>query len=256
MRITFLGTGTSQGIPVIGCDCAACTSRDPHDVRRRASVAVQQDGRTVIIDTSPDFRMQVIDARIRRLDAVVFTHPHADHLHGLDDIRGFNHVQGTRIPCHGDARTLGIIRESFRYIFEAENFGGGLPEIDLLEVAGPFEAGGIVFEPLTVYHGPVPILGYRFGRAAYVTDASRIPDETLERLGDLDVLILNALRYEPHPTHLSVRESVEIAQRLRPARTYFTHMCHRLIHARDSAFLPEGVEFAYDGLVVEAAGVK
>ncbi len=229
-------------------------SADPRDDRRRASVAIQQDGRTVIIDTSPDFRMQVIDAGIKRLDAVLYTHPHADHLHGLDDIRGFNHVQHHAIPCYGDAKTLQIIRESFRYIFEAPNFGGGLPEIELIEVTGPFEAGTIRFEPLKVYHGPVPILGFRFGRAAYVTDASRIPEETARRLEGLDVLVLNALRYEPHPTHLSVGESVALARRLGAKETYFTHICHRLIHARDDARLPEHVHFAYDSLVLDVAG--
>ncbi len=251
MKITILGSGTSQGIPVIGCSCPACTSSDPRDVRRRASIAVEEAGRTVIIDTSPDFRMQVIDAGIRRLDAVLFTHPHADHLHGLDDIRGFNHVQRRPIPCYGDARTLSIVRESFRYIFEAPNFGGGLPEITLNEITGPFEAAGIAFEPLKIFHGPMPILAFRFGRAAYVTDASAIPDETMKRLEGLDVLILNALRYEPHPTHLSVGESVAIARKLAPTRTYFTHICHRLVHQQAQAALPEGIEFAHDGLVLD-----
>jgi len=195
--------------------------------------------------------MQVLDANIRRLDAVLFTHAHADHLHGLDDIRGFNHVQRHAIPCYGDARTLKIVRESFRYIFEAENFGGGLPEITLNQVTVPFVAAGIEFEPLLVMHGPVPILGYRFGRSAYVTDASSIPEETIERLRGLDVLILNALRYEPHPTHLSVAESVEIAKRVAPKATYFTHICHRLVHAEAQAALPDSVYFSYDGLVVE-----
>jgi len=252
MRITFVGTGTSQWIPVIGCSCEACRSRDPRDTRRRASVALESGGSTVIIDTSPDFRMQVIDAGITHLDAVLFTHPHADHLHGLDDIRGFNHVQRHAIPCYGDARTLRIVRESFRYIFEAENFGCGLPEITLNEITGPFTAAGIHFEPLTVFHGPAAILGFRFGNAAYITDASAIPEETMKGLTGLDVLILNALRYEPHPTHLSVAASVEIAQRLAPRATYFTHMCHRLVHAKAAEGLPEGVEFAYDGLVVSA----
>ena len=251
MRITFLGTGTSQGIPVIGCACVVCRSADPKDKRRRASVAIESKGRTVIIDTTPEFRLQVLDAGITRLDGVLLTHAHADHLHGLDDIRGFNHVQNHPIPCFGDRDTLQVVRETFRYIFEGTNFGGGLPEITLNEVKGPFTAGGILFEPIEVFHGPVKILGYRFGRAAYVTDASAIPEQSVRKLQDLDILVLNALRYEPHPTHFSVGESVELAARLRAQRTCFTHICHRLSHAEASAALPAAVEFAYDGLVVD-----
>jgi phosphoribosyl 1,2-cyclic phosphate phosphodiesterase len=251
MKITFLGTGTSQGIPVIGCDCAVCKSKDPRDTRRRASIAIETRDASVIIDTTPDFRMQVLDADIRRLDAALITHAHADHLHGLDDIRGFNHVQGRSIPVHGDARTLAVIRESFRYIFEAVDHGGGLPEITLEEVTGPFSVAGVPFEPVTVYHGPAAILGFRFGAAAYITDASSIPEAAMRQLGGLDVLVLNALRYEPHSTHLSIGESVEIVRLLAPKRAFFTHVCHRVSHAKADAELPENVHFAYDGLVVE-----
>ena len=210
MKITFLGTGTSQGIPVIACRCEVCTSSDPRDVRRRASIALEHGNTTVIIDTSPDFRMQVLDARITHLDAVLFTHPHADHLHGLDDIRGFNHVQHHAIPVWGDAKTLAVIRESFRYIFEAPNHGGGLPEITLNEISGQIRVGVLEFEPLEVFHGPVPILGFRCGNVAYITDASKVPDATMERLVGLDILVLNALRWQPHSTHLSIGESVAL----------------------------------------------
>jgi len=253
MKITFLGSGTSQGVPVIGCDCAVCGSADPRDKRRRASIAIESRGTTVIIDTTPEFRLQVIDAGIRHLDAVLFTHAHADHLHGLDDIRGFNHVQHHPIACFGDAYTLEVVRESFRYIFEGTNYGGGLPEITLEEVRGPFAVGALSFEPLEVFHGPARILGYRFGRAAYITDASRIPENTMARLGGLDVLVLNALRYDPHPTHFSIGESVGVAKRLSPGATYFTHICHHILHEKASGELPAGVHLAYDGLAVEAA---
>jgi len=256
MKITFLGTGTSQGIPVIGCRCPVCTSSDPRDVRRRASIAVQEGPVTVIIDTSPDFRMQVLDAGINHLDAVLFTHPHADHLHGLDDIRGFNHIQHHPIPVYGDAATLSVIRESFRYIFEATDHGGGLPEIILTEITGPVRVGGIVFEPLEVYHGPVPILAYRFADVAYITDASRVGEAAMERLKGLDILILNALRWEPHNTHFSIGESVALAERLGASRVYFTHVCHRVLHAQGEAAVPENMHFAYDGLVVESEGAK
>jgi phosphoribosyl 1,2-cyclic phosphate phosphodiesterase len=251
MNITFLGTGTSQGVPVIGCECTVCRSKDPRDKRRRASIAIESNGAVVVIDTTPEFRLQVIDASIKRLDAVLLTHAHADHLHGLDDIRGFNHVQRRPIPCYGDRNTLAVVRGSFRYIFEGTNFGGGLPEITLTEVTGPFVAAGIPFQPIDVMHGPIKILGYRFGNAAYVTDASSVPEESLAKLRDLDVLVLNALRYEPHPTHLSVAESIALAGRLRPRVTCFTHMCHRLMHAEASRRLPPGIEFAYDGLVID-----
>lgn len=254
MKITFLGTGTSQGVPVIGCRCEVCTSGDPRNVRRRASVAVEEGDTTVIIDTSPDFRMQVIDAGIMHLDAVLFTHPHADHLHGLDDIRGFNHVQHHAIPVWGDARTLAVIRETFRYIFEAPNHGGGLPEITLNEISGAVRVGPIEFEPLEVFHGPLPILGFRFGDVAYITDASKVPEATMERLGGLDILVLNALRREPHSTHLSIGESVAVARRLAARRTYFTHVCHRVSHAEAEASVPENMHFAYDGLAVESTG--
>jgi phosphoribosyl 1,2-cyclic phosphate phosphodiesterase len=253
MKITFLGTGTSQGIPVIGCRCDVCRNTDPKDKRRRASIAIESKGSTVIIDTTPEFRLQVLDAGIEHLDSVLLTHAHADHLHGLDDIRGFNHVQHHPIPCFGDAQTLGVVRETFRYIFEGTNFGGGLPEITLSEVTGPFSAAGIRFEPVEIFHGPAKILGYRFGAAAYVTDASSIPDKSMRQLEGLDVLVLNALRYEPHPTHFSVGESIEVAARLGARRTYFTHICHRLSHAAASRELPRGVAFAYDGLAVETA---
>jgi phosphoribosyl 1,2-cyclic phosphate phosphodiesterase len=251
MKLTFLGSGTSQGIPVIGCNCAVCRSQDPKDKRRRASIAISAEGTTVVVDTTPEFRLQILDANITHLDAVLFTHAHADHLHGLDDVRGFNHIQNHAIACYGDAATLRIIRESFRYIFEGVNHGGGLPEITLNEVTGPFRVGPIAFEPVEVLHGPAQILGYRFGKAAYITDASFIPDASLAKLTGLDVLVLNALRYEPHPTHLSVGESVEIAKRLGARQTFFTHICHRLSHADASAALPAGIAFAYDGLVVE-----
>ncbi len=256
MKITFLGTGTSQGIPVIGCRCPVCQSDDRRDVRRRASIAIENGDTTVIIDTSPDFRMQVIDAGIAHLDAVLFTHPHADHLHGLDDIRGFNHVQRHPIPVWGSAMTLAVIREAFRYIFEAPNHGGGLPEITLNEITGPICIGDMKFEPLKVFHGPVPILGFRFADVAYITDASRLPQETLEKLCGLDILILNALRWEPHSTHLSIGEAVSLARSLEARRSYFTHVCHRVAHRDVEAALPDQTHLAHDGLVLFSDGAK
>ncbi len=254
MKITFLGTGTSHGVPMIGCDCATCRSSDPRDKRWRPSVLVETDGgESILIDAGPDLRAQALRFDIRRIDAILFTHGHADHVLGLDESRRDTAMQQRVMPCYGDSVTLDDIRGMFHYVFNpATPKGGGVPELDLLAVDGPFRVGTQDVIPVPIFHGARPILGLRLGRFAYLTDCSRIPDESWPLLRDLDVLVIGALRERPHPTHFSLAEAVDAAVRIGPRQAYFTHMCHDLAHAATNAKLPAGIELAYDGLVAEA----
>lgn len=250
--LLFLGTGTSHGVPMIGCECAVCRSDDPRDARTRASVYVTlPDGTAVLIDTAPDFRVQALRHRLPRVDAVLYTHGHADHVLGLDDLRRYNHLQRARIPCYGDAQTMGELRRMFGYMFDrATPSGIGLPELDLFDVHGPFSVGHTEVMPVPLWHGRRLVQGYRFGSLAYLTDCSAIPDSSWELLDGVDVVILDALRHRPHPTHFSVAEALDAVQRLAPSRAWFTHICHELPHAATTAGLPDRVELAYDGLSV------
>jgi phosphoribosyl 1,2-cyclic phosphate phosphodiesterase len=252
LKITFLGTGTSHGVPMIGCDCATCTSSDPRDKRRRTSVliATDDDGR-LLVDAGPDFRAQALAYNIRRLDAILFTHGHADHILGLDEVRRYNVLQRRSMACYGDGPTLSDIRRTFAYVFESRKpTGGERPEIETFQVLGPFCVGRQEVQPVKVFHGSRTILGYRLGRFAYLTDCSGIPDESWPMLENLDVLVLDALRGTPHPTHFSLGQAIDATRRIRPRRAYFTHVCHDLPHAATCASLPPGIELAYDGLVV------
>jgi phosphoribosyl 1,2-cyclic phosphate phosphodiesterase len=253
LRITFLGTGTSHGVPMIGCDCETCRSADPRDKRWRASVYVEtDDGQGVLVDAGPDVRAQSLAFGIRRVDAIVFTHGHADHIMGLDDIRRFNVLQQRPMPCFGDEFTLSDLRRTFFYVFDPNTpRGGGLPQIELFQVLGPFCLGHQEITPIPIFHGQRPILGLRMGRFAYLTDCSRIPEESWRLLDGLDLLVLDALREKPHPTHFSLSEAIDVSARVGARRTCFTHMCHNLRHADTCARLPPGVELAYDGLVVD-----
>jgi phosphoribosyl 1,2-cyclic phosphate phosphodiesterase len=256
LRVTFLGTGTSHGVPMIGCDCPVCRSDDPRDTRLRASILITtDDGLVVLVDTGPDLRQQAIGQRLRRLDAVLFTHSHADHILGLDEVRRFNHLQREAIPAYGDARTLADIRRTFAYVFEPGTpKGGGIPDIRLFTLAGPFSLGRQEVVPVPVLHGQRPILGFRVGGFAYLTDCSAVPPASLPLLEDLDVLVLDALRVRPHPTHLSLDEAVALATAIAPRRTLFTHMCHDLGHEDTCRTLPSGFALAYDGLELELPG--
>jgi phosphoribosyl 1,2-cyclic phosphate phosphodiesterase len=253
MRITFLGTGTSHGVPMIGCACATCRSGDPRDQRWRPSILAElDDGLRVLVDTATDLRAQALRFGVTRIDAILFTHSHADHILGLDEMRRFNVLQGEPISCFGDADTLADIRRSFRYVFDERTAkGGGVPRLRTFPVAGPFCLGRQTVVPVPVEHGSRLILGYRFGRFAYLTDCSGIPDASWPLLEGVETLVLDALRDRPHPTHFTVAEAIEAAGRIGARDTWFTHICHDLPHAATCARLPAGIELAYDGLVLE-----
>ena len=250
MVITFLGTGTSHGVPMIGCACATCTSSDPRDQRLRPSIFVEMDeGVRVLVDAGPDLRQQALRHRISTLDAILFTHGHADHILGLDETRRFTGRTRQSMPCYGDAATLDDIRRMFAYVFDPKTpRGGGLPDLDLRPAGGTVVIGGHEIVTVPLLHGQRPILGFRFGAFAYLTDCSAIPEESWGLLDGLEVVVLDALRHRPHPTHFSLSEAVEAAGRIGAQQTYFTHMCHDLAHAETCASLPAGMSLAYDGL--------
>lgn len=251
MRITFLGTGTSHGVPMIGCECATCRSADPHDKRLRPSIFIETSGARVLVDAGPDLREQALRHRIARADAIVFTHGHADHILGMDDVRRFNAVMNGSMPCYGDAATLEDIRRMFSYVFDpATPKGGGLPQLDLREIDGPFSVGDLDLQPVPIWHGKRRILGFRVAAFAYLTDCSRIDDAAWPLLERLEVLVLDALREKPHPTHFSLADAIETAARIGAARTFFTHMAHDLPHEATNARLPAGMRLAHDGLVL------
>jgi phosphoribosyl 1,2-cyclic phosphate phosphodiesterase len=252
MKLTFLGTGTSTGVPSIGCECETCSSDDSRDKRLRVSIIVEHAGKTVLVDTSSDFRQQALRFGLRTLDAVLITHCHADHIFGLDDIRPLNFRFGA-LGVYANERAWVDIKRIFKYIFEPSHFGGGLPQIvpHVVEAGASFCLGnGLEITPLEVIHGRLPVMAYRFNDFAYATDLSEIPTATMGALSGLDVLVLDCLRFAKHPTHLWVDKALEFVGKLKPRRTYFTHIAHDIKHERDSSRLPDGVEFAYDGLVV------
>jgi phosphoribosyl 1,2-cyclic phosphate phosphodiesterase len=248
LRVTILGSGTSAGIPVITCDCPVCTSTNPRNQRLRSSILLRNAEKTILVDCGSDYRQQALTHHINRLDALLLTHAHSDHVSGLDELRLYNWKQKHAIPVFASARTIHDIRQRFSYIFSPLQEGGGVPEIELTAVTGPFETHGVRVLPLEVMHGKLPVLGFRFGNFAYITDASQVPDETVRRLSGVRYLILNALRYKPHPTHLTVDEAVAIARRVGAERTWFTHITHDLDHDEANARLPEGMALAHDGL--------
>lgn len=254
MRVTFLGTGTSTGVPVVGCDCGTCRSDDVRDRRWRPSVHLQLDGGpSVLVDASPDLRAQALRFNVDRIDLILLTHGHADHMLGLDDVRVYNFRQGGAIPCYGAARTLADVRRMFAYVFDpATPRGGGLPQFELWPLSGPFSVAGRTFVPVPLRHGALPVLGYRIGAFAYLTDCSEIPAISWPLLRDLDVLVLDALRHRPHSTHFNLDGAVEAARRIGARRTYFTHMTHDLRHAETCERLPAGMRLAHDGLVLDA----
>lgn len=250
-KVTFLGTGTSQGIPMIACACHVCQSTDERDKRLRVSVHIEIGGKSFIIDTGPDFRQQVLRAGIKRLDAVLYTHEHKDHTAGMDDVRGFNFHQQSSIPLYARAQVIEQLKREFAYAF-GDNKYPGVPEIDVYEIDGnPFTVQGITIQPIFVKHYYLDVLGFRFGNFAYVTDANSIAPEEQEKLRNLDVLVINALRKTTHVSHFTLAEALELIAELQPKQAYITHISHQMgLHAEVQKELPSNVSLAYDGLVI------
>jgi phosphoribosyl 1,2-cyclic phosphate phosphodiesterase len=249
--LTVLGSGTSMGVPTIGCTCRVCSSSDPHDQRTRPSIMLQYGGRCVLIDTTPDFRQQAIREKIRRVDAILYTHAHADHILGLDDVRPLSFRSENKIPLFAHEATATAIEGIFRYIFDANYKYGGIARVEMKRIDGAVELFGARFEPIEILHGDTTIHGFRFGRAAYLTDFSEIPPESMPRLRDLDVLFLDALRRNPHPTHSTLENSLRLVNELKPKQAFFTHMSHDLAHEETNRNLPPHVRLAHDGLKLE-----
>lgn len=251
MEILFLGTGTSHGIPVIGCDCATCTSVLEKNKRLRSSVLITADNKNILIDTSIDFRQQALRYRIRNIDAVLFTHHHVDHIFGLDDTRVFNKMQKKKIPCYAGAETIQKLKHVFSYIFDYPDIPGGIPMLDFKTVdARPFDVMGVYVTPIEIMHGALPIYAYRIGKLVYATDCSYIPERSMEQFRGTEILILDCLRIRKHPTHFNLEEAVAAAEKIGAQQTYFTHMSHEIEHESVSRSLPSNMALAYDGLKI------
>jgi phosphoribosyl 1,2-cyclic phosphate phosphodiesterase len=253
MRLTILGSGTSMGIPVIGCSCAVCTSPDPRNQRLRTSALLEHESTTILIDAGPDLRTQMLRQRVTNVDALLLTHAHADHIGGIDDLRPFTMRNDRSLPVYGDPYTLGRVRHMFDYVFATGPSLSTRPQLETHSLSSRFTIGPVSVEPLRVMHGPHAITAYRFGPLAYITDASAIPPETMERLQDLDVLILNALRFDPHPLHFTVDQALAVVEQVQPRRAFFIHITHDIDHAAVNEQLPPSAQLAYDGQVIEIA---
>ena len=251
MTVTFLGTGTSQGVPFIGCDCAVCTSPDPHDRRLRCAIWVQTPGASIVIDAGPDFRYQMLRANVRRLDAVVFTHGHKDHIAGLDDVRAYNYHQRRPMDIWANSETQAALRREFSYVFDNSSYPG-VPQLQLHEINNePFTIAGLQLQPIRVMHYKMEVLGFRIGPFTYITDANYIAPEELEKVRGTEALVLNALRHEQHISHYTLAEAIGVAREVGAKQTWFTHVSHQLgLHLELNAHLPSGMQLAYDGLTL------
>ncbi len=255
VEVIVLGSGTSHGVPMIGCHCEVCTSHDPKDKRTRPSIYVRYGGLRLLVDTAPELRLQCVANGIDAIDAVLYTHAHADHVLGLDDLRRFNWLMKRAIPCYGTETTLAALRKMFAYAFDfAPNSPHSRPALEFRPIGHePFHIGEVEILPVPLMHGPMPVLGFRFGRFAYCTDCNLIPESSFELLSNLDVLILDALRPNPHPAHFTVEQAVAVAGRIGAHQTYFTHMTHQLPHEATNRTLPSNTALAHDGLRITLA---
>ncbi len=254
LELLFLGSGTSAGVPMIGCKCAVCTSTDPRDQRTRASVVIDYHGKRVLVDTTPELRLQCVAQDVNWIDAVVYTHAHADHIMGLDDVRRFNAIRKGPLDIWADQPTFDALDRAFGYAFKPPDPSARVFRPNLVKrvITGPFEIEGVRWTPIPLLHGPMPILGFRIGQLAYCTDVSHVPESSFELLQHLDVLVIDALAWHEHPTHFSIAQAMQVVERVKPGRTYFTHIAHGLPHTETNDKLPPAVQLAYDGLVVEA----
>lgn len=250
MKIIILGCGTSTGVPVIGCKCSVCISKNPKDKRTRTSALITVNGKNILIDTSTDLRQQSLANNVQRIDAVIYTHPHADHIHGIDELRSFNIVQREKIPCYGNDFTIKRIKEMFNYIFTTEDMESWTPELEIFKISSAFDLFGIKIQPVNILHGRLNIFGYRIGNFAYVTDCSQVPNESKGLLEKLDLLVLGALRHKPHPTHFSIQQAVELIDELKPKKTILTHLSHNIGFEETNKSLPDSIELAYDGMEI------
>ena len=253
MKVTFLGTGTSQGVPLIGCDCIVCTSANKKDKRLRSSILIETPQANVVIDTGPDFRYQMLRANVRRLNAVVFTHGHKDHTAGLDDVRAYNYFQHEAMNVYATLETQEVLRREFRYVFENASYPG-IPQLDLntINASDPFSINGLVFTPIRLLHYQLEVLGFRIGNFTYITDANYIAPEDLAKADGSEVLVLNALRHEKHISHYTLEEAIQVAATVDVRRTFFTHISHQLgLHDAVNGGLPDNLQLAYDGLTLE-----
>lgn len=251
MKVVFLGTGTSQGIPVVACDCKVCQSNDRHDKRLRSSLLVEVDGKTLVIDTGPDFRQQMLRAHVKKLDAVLFTHEHKDHIAGLDDIRSFNWIQKRPMDVYAEEQVIKALQQEYAYVFADEKYPG-IPEMVLHPIdETPFAVDGLEVIPIRAMHYKLPILGFRIKNMAYITDANFIPEKEYDKLYHLDVLILNALRKQKHISHFTLSEAIEVAHKIKARQTYFTHISHVMgYHFEVNKELPNHMALAYDELTL------
>ncbi len=252
VELLFLGTGTSAGVPMIGCGCPVCTSPDPRDRRTRPSVVISQGDTRVLADTTPELRLQCVANGVNSIDAVVVTHAHADHIMGLDDVRRFNALRGGPLDVYAEPATREVLDRCFGYAFRtpdphADVFRPHLVHRDIIDLAAPIRIGPMSWQPIRLFHGKMPVLGFRVGRLAYCTDVNRIPDESWPLLEGLDLLVLDALGPDPHSTHFSLAQALDVVERVKPRQARFTHVAHRLGHAATNAALPPHVRLAYDG---------
>ena len=252
MKITFLGSGTSQGVPIIACSCPICLSTNPKDKRLRSSVLIQIEDKNIVIDTGPDFRQQMLNCKIKHLDAILFTHAHRDHLAGLDDIRGFNYIMQKAIDVYCEDIVEAAIKKEFFYAFTEPKYPG-VPEMNLHPITSqPFSLFNTQIEPIRVFHYKLPVLGFKFNNFVYITDANRIEDPEIEKIKGCDVLVLNALRREHHISHFTLQEAIDMSKRVGAKQTYFTHISHQLgFHDDVENELPDNIHLAYDGLEIE-----